>query len=640
MAQLGPVGKSLLPFGFLYTASFVLLWVLFRTFPNEWSAKKQFLFIFSVALLCRIFFLTFPASYDVNRYIWEGYVYNQGLNPYLHPPDDIIFKPIVNPIWHDINHKDASACYPPMVILLFSFMAAISQSPLFFKTIIILFDLAVIPVLALIAKSRNMKFSGILLYALNPLVLVFIAGEGHLDSLQAFFLCISLYHFVKNKDGRGFFFLGCAVMSKYYALVLLPFVINRKNWKKVYALAIPLLFYLPFSDSGLGLFTSLITFGTTMHYNDSLTVVLRAIFGSNAVWVSLLLLSACLTVIFLVVRDPLRSSYLSFASLLLFIPTLHPWYLILVTPLLVFFPSRAWLFFHFAVVFTFPVLQLEYRTGVFQEIHWLKIFEFLPFFVLLVFDFITQRPFPSQPLFRSVKNCSVVIPAVNEAKIIANALESVSKEKRVVETIVVDGGSSDGTQEVARILGARVVEAAHGRGVQISTGVSRCHGDIILVLHADCCIVPGVFERIINELNRNPHCIGGSLGMRYQTMSIQSRFLALLNNGRARWARISFGDQGQFFRKEALDIIDGFPRQMLMEDVELSLRLKENGVICYIPRGIVVSHRRWEAMNFFANFIKVITLCFTYLVKRRLGLGDSRRKGFYERYYATRNPFM
>ena len=74
---------------------------------------------------------------------------------------------------------------------------------------------------------------------------------------------------------------------------------------------------------------------------------------------------------------------------------------------------------------------------------------------------------------------------------------------------------------------------------------------------------------------------------------------------------------------------------LLMEDVELSLRLKERGVICYIPSGIVVSHRRWEAMNFFANFIKVITLCFTYLVKRRLGLGDSRRKGFYERYYAT-----
>jgi GT2 family glycosyltransferase len=121
--------------------------------------------------------------------------------------------------------------------------------------------------------------------------------------------------------------------------------------------------------------------------------------------------------------------------------------------------------------------------------------------------------------------------------------------------------------------------------------------------------------------------------MHYQNSSVKTRFLSLLNYFRARWAGISFGDQGQFFRKEALDTIGGFPEQMLMEDVELSLRLRENGAFCYIPRGIRVSESRWDHMGFFHNFKTIVTLCLEYLIKRRLGLGDSRRSEFYERYY-------
>ena len=121
--------------------------------------------------------------------------------------------------------------------------------------------------------------------------------------------------------------------------------------------------------------------------------------------------------------------------------------------------------------------------------------------------------------------------------------------------------------------------------------------------------------------------------MHYQNKSVKARVLSLLNYFRARWAGISFGDQGQFFRKEALELIGGFPEQMLMEDVELSLRLLENGAPCYIPHGIRVFKSRWDHMGFLVNFKKIVTLCLEYLIKRRLGLGDSRRKEFYRRYY-------
>ncbi len=634
MAKIGPIGRSASVFSCLYAISFVFLWLIFKTLPGEWSAGKQFVFIFSLALLCRLFFLTFPPSYDINRYIWEGYIYNHGFNPYLHAPNDPVLRPLVNDIWHNINHKDSSACYPPLVMLLFSGMALISQSPLFFKSVIILFDLAIIPVLFLMAKSRKIGPSRLVFYALNPLVLVFIAGEGHLDAIHLFFTCLSLYFFMEKRDVLGFLTLGCAIMSKYFAFILLPFLMSGQNWKKCHILLIPLLFYLPFWDSGVNLFSSLVPFGTIMHYNDSLTVILRTIFGGNAVWVSLVLLIMILGIIFIITHDRLRSSYLAFGSLLLLLSTLHPWYLLLMTPFLVFFHSRAWMYLHISALFMFPVLGVEYQTGVFQEIYYLKIFEYLPFYGLLIFDFIKSRRLSALTFFQPAANFSVIIPTLNEERNIQGVVKSLGQETNLLETIVVDGGSKDKTRVIAAELGACVIKEERGRGFQIKKGIDRCHGDIVLILHADCRIRKGVLKRIKSTLNQNPHYIGGSLGMSYRLESFANRFLARLNNGRARWTGIAFGDQGQFFRKEALGLIGGFPNQMLMEDVELSLRLKEKGHLCHISKGVIVSERRWAKIGFFKNFQQVVTLCLTYLVLRRLGLGNAKRKHFYNRYYA------
>ncbi len=633
MAKMGPIGRSVIVFCGLYAISFIFLWFIFKTFPGKWPVWKQFVFIFCLALICRLFFLTFPPSYDINRYIWEGYIYNQGFNPYLHAPNDPILRPLVNDTWHNINHKDASACYPPLVMLLFSLMALISQSPLFFKSAMILFDLAVIPVLFLMSRSRNIETSRLVFYALNPLVLVFIAGEGHLDTIHLFFTCLSLYFFMKKRDALGFLTLGCAIMSKYFAIILLPFLINGQNWKKCHILLIPLVFYLPFWDSGLNLFSSLVPFGTIMHYNDSLTVILRIIFGGNTVWVSLAILIMVLGMIFIITHDRLQSSYLAFGGLLLLLSTLHPWYLLLVTPFLVFFPSRAWMYLHISALFMFPVLGVEYQTGIFQEIHYLKLFEYLPFYGLLVFDFIKPGRLSIFTSFQPVANFSVIIPTLNEERNILGVMKTLKQEPNLLETIVVDGGSKDKTMIIAADLGARVIKGERGRGFQIKKGIDRCHGDIIMILHADCRIRQGVFKRIKKTLNQNPRYIGGALGMSYSPESFINQLLSRLNNGRARWTGIAFGDQGQFFRKEALGLMGGFPNQMLMEDVELSLRLKEKGHLCYISKGVTVSERRWIKIGFFKNFRQVVMLCLNYLVLRRLGLGNAKRKDFYNRYY-------
>ena len=633
MSTSGPIGRYPIVFPSIYALSFLLLLILVKDIPREWSTRKQFILIFSLAILCRLFFLQFPASLDVNRYIWEGFVLNKGFSPYLQAPNDPVLRPFVNDIWQAINHKDTSAYYPPLTMLVFRFVAGVSTTPLGFKLVFMLFDIGAVILLALLVRAHRRPISWLALYALNPLVLVFIAGEGHMDAILVFFVCLTFLLFRQKRYEWGYLALGCAFMTKYLAVVLLPFLVTSENWKKTYPLLIPMLAHIPFWNSVFRLFSWLVPFGTLMHYNDSLAAIIRACFGSNTGWVSVAALVLCLGFIFITAHDPLRSGFLACGSLLLFLPTLHPWYMTLIAPFLVFFPSRGWLYLHFAVVFTFPVLHVEYQTGVFQEIHWLKIFEYIPFYGLLIWGVIRPKRLFSYPHFATVKNICVVIPTLNESEKLPGAIASLHGEKGISKIIVVDGGSSDGTREIAKQLGVKVIGSERGRGHQINTGVHHCQGDIILVLHGDCRIQPGTLQRILTELNENPQHIGGATGMDYESDTFRNRILAFLNNGRARFVSISFGDQAQFFRKEAVDLMGGYPDQILMEDAELSMRMKENALTLFVPRGVVVSERRWLTMGFWNNFMRVITFCLTYLVQRRLVCGDSRRENFYKRYY-------
>ena len=242
--------------------------------------------------------------------------------------------------------------------------------------------------------------------------------------------------------------------------------------------------------------------------------------------------------------------------------------------------------------------------------------------------------------FRPVQTLSVVIPCLNESKNISAALESVRDEKRPIQVIIADGGSRDSTIEKVSRFGAIIVESGKGRGIQINAGLHECTGDAVLILHADCRIIPGTIDRIFHALNSDFTCLGGSLGMTYATGSFKYRLLSMINNARSLYGGVSFGDQGQFFRSEALDIIGGFPQQMLMEDIEFSLRLKNKGKVAYIPGGIVASVRRWEEKGFMKNFAHVIVLFLMYLVRRRFFSPDTLKNDFYYSYYKKDNTSL
>jgi rSAM/selenodomain-associated transferase 2 len=365
-------------------------------------------------------------------------------------------------------------------------------------------------------------------------------------------------------------------------------------------------------------------------------VLIRYLFGGHYLFVSICLLGICLVWVYLFVHDQLRSVYLALGCLLVFLPTLHPWYLVLIAPFLVFFSSRAWLYLQAAVIFIFPISAIEFNTGIFREISWLKLFEYVPFYGLLLYG-LFRGGFLLQDKSYAKPTCiSAVIPTLNESGSLIRCLESLQNRTALNEIIVVDGGSIDGTRALAAKLGARVVESTKGRGLQIRKGVESATSDVIVILHADCVAKKDVFKRIIKKLESDPYTVGGSFGMQFERNNPKTMVIAFLNNLRTVLTGISFGDQAQFFRTEALAASGGFPSMMLMEDVELSLRLKEVGRLVFLRKGILASGRRWSGNCFTANLMTIFHLFPRYLIERRFCRSNTLKRNFYDIYYSDR----
>ena len=691
LATMGPLGRYLPASMLLYAMGFILLIALVRSFPENLKPSQAWILVFVLGVCGRLLFLPYPPGNDIFRYIWEGAVQNHGLNPYAIPPDSPSAARLavgeLGAVWERINHRWLAAAYPPAAMLLFRLLAAISPSVFLFKAVFILFDLGVMALLVRVLRHRGLPAARLLLYAANPLVIVFTAGEGHIDVVQVFFLCLGcallqrkIDDFVKSptsalrfislslrrttsspRDTKlarlefGTFYkvvcksafyepikivggalaLGIAVMSKYLSAVAVPFLMGRENGIfKFLGVFIPLLLFVPYLDAGWGIFGSLAEFGAAMHYNDSIAAVFRECLGPVAFPALGGLLFVCLAWVFLSVDDPLHSVYLAVGCVLLFLPTLHPWYLVLIAPFLCVFPARAWLYLQAAVLFTFPVMAGELRTGIFQEIPWLKLPEYLPFYGLLVWGIVRQGYLVRERRFAPPVSISVVIPVVNEAAHIEHCLSAIPGGAPVCEVIVADGGSTDETVGIARAKGARVIHSEKGRGIQIAAAAQAAQGDVLLIIHADSVLRAGAAERIIRALSAAPDAAGGCFGMAFEGGGLSTRWIARLNNLRAMVTGIAFGDQAQFVRSEALRRIGGMPALMLMEDVELSLRLKTAGRLVYLGQGVRASGRRWQQGSFRKNFWMVVGLFFRYLLKRRLSLNPDERR-YYRKYYES-----
>lgn len=189
---------------------------------------------------------------------------------------------------------------------------------------------------------------------------------------------------------------------------------------------------------------------------------------------------------------------------------------------------------------------------------------------------------------------SIIVPVLNEEAGIVAALERLADYRRQgQEVIVVDGGSNDGTVELARPLADAVISAPRGRASQMNAGAERASGRILLFLHADSRL-PFSADCLVVEGLRKSTLQWGRFDVSIAGKNPMLRVIATTMNLRSRITGIATGDQAIFVTNAAFADCGGYPDIPLMEDIALSRRLKRVGRPLCLGDRVVTSGRRWE----------------------------------------------
>jgi rSAM/selenodomain-associated transferase 2 len=194
---------------------------------------------------------------------------------------------------------------------------------------------------------------------------------------------------------------------------------------------------------------------------------------------------------------------------------------------------------------------------------------------------------------------SIIMPALNEAGAIGEALGALAPARaRGVEIVVADGGSNDQTIAIARPLCDRIVNAPRGRGTQMNAGAAAAHGDVFLFLHADTRLPENFDTLVISGITASKRA-WGRFDIRIVGRHSLLPVVAAMMNLRSRITGISTGDQAVFVTREAFSALGGFPDVALMEDLVLSRRLNRlTRPLCLSARA-TTSGRRWDERGFF-----------------------------------------
>jgi rSAM/selenodomain-associated transferase 2 len=220
---------------------------------------------------------------------------------------------------------------------------------------------------------------------------------------------------------------------------------------------------------------------------------------------------------------------------------------------------------------------------------------------------------------------SVVIAALNERRQIERALHSTRATG--VERIVVDGGSIDGTPEIALMQGAEhVLVSQPGRARQMDAGYRRAQGEIVLFLHADTRLEEGWADAVRDAL-ADPAVSGGAFRLRFESWNPVYRLIEGGARTRCRIARLPYGDQALFVRRKVLDEQDGLPDTPIFEDLDLARAVRRSGRLALLRLPAWTSPRRYERngplTTMFRNWIA--------LTAYALGLDRQRVARWYRR---------
>lgn len=205
---------------------------------------------------------------------------------------------------------------------------------------------------------------------------------------------------------------------------------------------------------------------------------------------------------------------------------------------------------------------------------------------------------------------------LNEADVLAGLLEDLrTQQQSGCEVILVDGGSRDGSADMARCAGFLVLDAPRGRAAQMNAGAAMASGDVLLFLHADTRLPDGAAALIAHAFSdtlSDGRQAWGRFDVQINGTAWMLKVVAMMINLRSRLSGIATGDQAMFVRTTVFQQVGGFPDQALMEDIELSRRLKRYSRPVCLSERVLTSGRRWEQRGVWRTIVLMWRLRLAY----------------------------
>jgi hypothetical protein len=401
---------------FYYIPSFIAYIFIFhfvKEKANIWS------FVGLGILLRFILIFSFPnLSDDIYRFIWDGRLVINGINPFNYLPSYFIENQVTIPgitaaLFDKLNSPNYYTIYPPICQGIFTvacwfFPNSLIGSAAVMKVFMFAFECGSIFLIIKLLEHFKLPPKNVLLYTLNPLVLVEIMGNLHFEGAMIFFLLLALWFLIKNQLSLSAVAIAFSIASKLLPLIFLPFLIRRLGWKKgiqyfgIVGITILVLFFPLLNGIFIQNFgESLDLYFQKFEFNASIYYVLRWLFelitGYNQIETigPLLGLFVLTGVIIYTLKEQIPDFKNLFKAMLfgiclyLFLATtIHPWYVFL--PLVFSIFTR----FRFPVVWSALIIltYINYSYSEYYENLWIVGLEYAIVFAVLFWELYKFKP--------------------------------------------------------------------------------------------------------------------------------------------------------------------------------------------------------------------------------------------------------
>jgi hypothetical protein len=315
-------------------------------------------------------------SNDINRYVWEGRVQVHGGNPYRWSdrPESPRWRPLRDAVYEGLNHKDYTAVYPPLFVLVTRGVVAAHDSFTAMKAFLVACELGTIGALALVLRRRRLPLERLLVLAWSPLALVEIAGSGHNEAFGMLWLVLALLALDADRPLLSALAASAGLMAKYLPGLVAAAWGRRYRWWHVLAaglLAAALV--APYLDPAARktMLLSLSKYAQLWRFNETLFAPLAALLGSHvaAVRAGALLTLALALVLAWRRTEPVAAATAVVIASLLLAPNVLPWYALWLVPLLVVRDEPAALLFTGTVSLAYVVYP-DWQSGEPWKLGW------------------------------------------------------------------------------------------------------------------------------------------------------------------------------------------------------------------------------------------------------------------------------